>query len=132
MKYIIPTFEKIEWMPPTITLIQKLANQGNEVVYITLFPDTYFSGYRGDGSIRNLSLCGKNISLNDRHRYVKGISGILFRIDNMIKRVIATRLSKAIESEETDSSILWVVNEMTVLFAGTHFLNRQKIYIHYL
>lgn len=126
MKYIIPTFEKIEWMPPTITLIQKLANQGNEVVYITLFPDTYFSGYRGDGSIRNLSLCGKNISLNEKHRYVKGISGILFRIDNMIKRVIATRLSKAIESEETDSSILWVVNEMTVLFAGTHFLNRRR------
>ena len=55
MKIVMPTFERIEWMPPTITLIQKLSEMGHEVVYITIYPDNYLPSL-GLKNVRNVFL----------------------------------------------------------------------------
>ena len=125
MKIVIPTFERIEWMPPTITLIKKLAKMGFEVVYITLYPDDYFEA-ESYGTIRNVFLCRKSICLTEMIPYTKGISGLLYRIDKLIKRIIAAKLSAVLRKEMTDDAFLWVVNEMTVLLAGSSFLRNYR------
>ncbi len=38
----MPTFEKIKWMPPTITLINTLVDLGYDITYITIYPDEYY------------------------------------------------------------------------------------------
>ena len=126
MKIIIPTFEKIEWMPPTIYLLEQLADIGHHVVYITIYPDHYFDNRCTNGRIRNVSLYKKNLTLQNRFPYIKGFSGLLFRLDNMVKRLISTKLKRVIDAEMTDDSLLWIVNEMTVMLAGTRFYKGRE------
>lgn len=124
MKFIIPTFEKIEWMPPTITLFNKLVSMGHQIIYITIYPDNYFS----DDNIQNVCLYKKNISLQNKLPYIKGISGILWRIDTLFKKIISHRLNKKISELMDKNSFLWVVNEMTVMFAGASFLKNRDYF----
>ncbi len=124
MKIIIPTFEKIEWMPPTVTLINKLVSMGHEVIYITIYPDNFFDNKR----IINIPLCNKKLELQYRIKYIKGISRLLWKWDVFLKKIIAHRLKSVVNNLLDNNSILWVVNEMTVMFAGTSFL-RDKEYI---
>lgn len=125
MKIVMPTFERIEWMPPTITLIQKLSEMGHEVVYITIYPDNYLPSL-GLKNVRNVFLWPKEIWLTKKIPYIKGISGLCFRVDNLVKKIIARKLSKTIKKEKTEASLLWVVNEMTVILGGTSFLKHEK------
>lgn len=126
MKIVIPTFERIEWMPPTIYLLEQLADMGHEVVYITVYPDGFFRDRRTDGRIRNVSLWKKDLTLQTRLPYVKGVSGLLMRLDEQVKRLISTRLGKVIDREMSDDALLWVVNEMTVMLAGSQFLKGRE------
>lgn len=126
MKIIIPTFERIAWMPPTISMIESLAEMGHDIIYITVYPDSFFENNKYHERIRNVSLCFRNLTLQYRIPYVKYISGLLFRVDNLVKRLVALRLSRVLSSLIDESSLLWVVNEMTVLLAGTHFLQNRK------
>ncbi|MBQ4600637.1 MAG: hypothetical protein IJB17_03290 [Oscillospiraceae bacterium] len=126
MNIIMPTFERIEWMPPTIYLIETLADMGHNVTYITVYPDSFFEGRRSDGRIRNVSLWKKDISLQEKLPYVKGISGLLWRVDKLVKRLVCLRLKKTVDRLMTGDSLLWVVNEMTVMLGGTRFLKNRK------
>ena len=126
MKIIMPTFERIEWMPPTISLIETLADMGHEVVYITIYPDSFFDKRREDDRIRNVSLWKKDLSLQDRIPYIKGVSGVLFRFDKLVKKLVCRRLGRTIDSLMDENSLLWVVNEMTVLLGGAGFLRKRK------
>ncbi len=121
MKFVIPTFERMEWMPPTIAMFQKLVGMGHEIVYITIFPDRYFAAHPLK-KILNVALCNKEISLQKKLPYIRGISGILYRIDFKIRSLIAHRLRGAIQKEMDENSILWVVNEMTIMLGGRSFL----------
>ena len=126
MRIVAPTFEKIEWMPPTITLFRELASMGHEIVYITIYPDTYFAG---EEHIHNISLKKREINFEKKIKYIRGISGLLFRLDNLIKKSIAHRkLNRAVKKELREGDLLWVVNEMTVLLAGTHFLRGREYF----
>lgn len=122
----MPTFERIEWMPPTIYLIETLADMGHEVVYITVYPDSFFEGRRTDGRVRNVSLCGKDLTLQYRLPRIKGVSGLLWRFDKLVKRLVSIRLGKVIDSEMEKNALLWVVNEMTVMLAGSRFLKGRE------
>ena len=122
MRIIMPTFERIEWMPPTISLIEALADMGHEVVYITIYPDHFFDSRRTDGRIRNVSLWKKDLTLQYRLPYIRGVSGILLRVDNGVKKLVCKRLAKTIDGLMDENSLLWVVNEMTVMLAGSRFL----------
>jgi glycosyltransferase involved in cell wall biosynthesis len=122
----MPTFERIEWMPPTISLIETLADMGHEVVYITVYPDGFFEGRRQDNRIRNVSLWKKDLTLQDRIRYIRGISGALFRLDVAVKKLVCNRLGKVIKELLDENSLLWVVNEMTVMLAGSRFLKGKN------
>lgn len=124
MRFIIPTFEKIEWMPPTITLFNKLVSMGHQIVYITIYPDYYFT----DDKIQNVCLYKKNICLQSKLPYTKGVSGILWRIDTLIKKIISHRLNKKINELMDENSFLWVVNEMTVMYAGVSFLKNRDYF----
>lgn len=117
MKIIIPTFEKIEWMPPTITLFKKLVELGHEITYITIFPDSYFN----DERIHNVFLCKKEIELYSKIPHTKIISGVLYYTDIAIKKIISHRLKTVLERVLDNNSRLWIVNELTVLYAGTSF-----------
>lgn len=126
MNIIMPTFERIEWMPPTIYLIETLADMGHTVTYITVYPDNFFQGRRTDGRIRNVSLWKKDLSLQYRIPYVKGLSGLLWRLDKGVKKLVCTRLKKTVSKLMGEDCLLWVVNEMTVLLAGTRFLKGRE------
>lgn len=131
MRIIIPTFEKIEWMPPTITLFNELVNLGHEITYITIFPDEYYPNFNSK-KIKNISLCNKDITLLKHFRKIPLLSSICFRIDNLIKRIISKKLNHTINQLMDKKSILWVVNELTVMFAGSRFLkNRDFIFTIY-
>ena len=127
MRIIMPTFERIEWMPPTIDLLKRLNDMGHEVVCITIFPCDYLKKLQLK-NVRNKYLYKKEISLQRKIKYIKGISGVLFRIDTLIKRYFARRLSKIIKEELHKGGYLWVVNEMTVILAGCKFLKEIKHY----
>lgn len=126
MNIIMPTFERIEWMPPTIYLMETLADMGHTVTYITVYPDRFFAERRTDGRIRNVSLWEKDLSLQNRIPYIKGVSGLLWRVDKLVKRLVCARLKKTVDSLMTGDSLLWVVNEMTVMLGGTAFLKNRE------
>lgn len=125
MRIIIPTFERIEWMPPTISMIETLVEMGHEVIYITIYPDDFFAA-KGIPNIRNISLCKKNLEVQGLLPYTKGVSGLLFRVDNLVKRMVSFRLKGVVDALYDENSLLWVVNEMTVLLGGTSFLKGKK------
>ena len=125
MKIIIPTFERIEWMPPTISMIESLAEMGHDIVYITIYPDSFFENNKYRKQIKNVSLCSRDLTFQYRIPYIKFVSGALFRVDLLVKRLISRRLNQVISSLEDESSLLWVVNEMTVMLAGTRFLQNR-------
>lgn len=127
MRIIMPTFERIEWMPPTIDLLKRLNDMGHEVVCITIFPSDYLTKLQLK-NVRNKYLYKKEISLQRKIKYIKGISGLLFRMDTLIKRFFARRLSKLIKEELHKGGYLWVVNEMTVILSGCKFLKGIKNY----
>ncbi len=125
MRIIIPTFERIEWMPPTISMIESLSEMGHEVIYITIYPDDFFVSTEFL-NIQNISLCKKNLETQRRIPYTKGLSGLLFRFDNLVKQIVSRRLKKIINKVYNKDSILWIVNEMTVILGGTSFLRDKK------
>ncbi len=126
MRIIIPTFEEIKLMPPTITLFYILSEMGYEVVYLTIFPDEYESNFIGK-NIKNTSLVSKNYTLK-RWGYtgIPGVRGLLFRIDNVIKSLFAHRLSAWLSKNLKEDDLLWVVNEMTPILAGSSFAKKYK------
>lgn len=126
MKIIIPTFERIEWMPPTISMIEALAEMGHEVIYITIYPDSFFEKNKYRAQIKNVSLCARDMTLQYRIPYTKVLSGFLWRFDNFAKKVVSGRLNKVLSSLMDEGSLLWVVNEMTVLLGGKRFLRKRE------
>ena len=125
MRIIMPTFERIEWMPPTIDLLRKLDAMGHHVVCITLYPDEYLLSL-GLENVDNVALSPNERSLQNLIPYIKGVSGVLFRIDNVRKKLVGRKLKKAVAKELEQGGVLWVVNEMTAMVAGTSFLKNRK------
>lgn len=125
MRIIMPTLEPLEWMPPTINLIKKLSALGHEVVCITLFPSNYLENLNISG-VTNIALAKKDCTITNRIPYIRGISGIFYRIDKIIKSIIAHKLGKIVNRELSKGGFLWVVNEMTVMLAGTNFLKNKR------
>lgn len=123
----MPTFERLEWMPPTIDLIKRLDALHHEVICITVYPSKYLQSLNLK-NVRNIYLFGKEISLQNTVRYIRGVSGLLFRIDTFIKKVISKKLKRIVDRELVSGGKLWVVNEMTVLLAGTSFLRGKDYY----
>lgn len=125
MKIIIPAFERLEWMPPTIELLRKLNSNGIRVVYISIYPCEFGKTLNLE-YVEFISLVKQNLELLDKYRYVKYVSGILFRLDNLVKKIISIKLNKVIDKIISEEDILWVVNEMTVLLAGHSFIKDRK------
>lgn len=127
MRIIIPSFEEIKLMPPTITLFHILAKMGHEVVYITIFPDDYATNFQGE-NITNIPLISRNYTIRHNIRIpdIYGIRGIAFRIDNIIKSFFAHRLGHWLAKNLKKNDLLWVVNEMTPLLAGSSFTRKYK------
>lgn len=125
MNILMPTFEKIEWMPPTITLIKELTKMGHHVTYITIYPDDYYINF-DQKNVKNISIFKKNIELLKFGKNRRIVSGILARIDILIKKIISHRVGKVIEKNLTSEDVLWVVNELTVMYAGSAFLRKYK------
>lgn len=127
MRIIIPSFEEIKLMPPTITLFNALAALGHEVIYITIFPDDYALNFK-DKKIINIPLFKKNYTI--KHNFnvpnVYGIRGIIHRIDNFIKSICAHRLSNWLRQNVKCDDLLWIVNEMTPILAGSSFSKTFK------
>lgn len=124
----MPTFEKIKWMPPTITLINTLVDLGYDITYITIYPDEYYQNF-DQHHVKNISLCKKTFSLLDYCRDKKILSSIAYRIDVMIEKFLAHRLRNCLGNIVKPDDILWVVNEMTVMYAGCRFLKSFDKYI---
>ncbi len=127
MRIVMPTFERIEWMPPTIDLLRKLDAMGHEVVCITIFPSEYLAKLSLK-NVKNVYLHSREVSLQKKIKYRKGISGLLFRADILIKKLFARKLSKTIRRELAKGGYLWIVNEMTVMLSGSRFLKQFKHY----
>lgn len=125
MKIIIPTFERIEWMPPTITMLKELNKIGYEILVINLFPSKYLEELNLN-NVRQLSLASRERSLQKRIKYIKGVSGFLYRLDLIYKKIIARRLKSVLKSSYKQGDILWVVNEMTVILGGISWLKKYK------
>lgn len=127
MRIIIPSFEEIKLMPPTITLFHTLAEMGYEVIYVTIFPDEYASNF-SEENITNIPLVKKNFTI--KHNYhipdIFGIRGFVFRIDNIIKSYFAHKLKRWLKNNLKEDDLLWVVNEMTPILAGSSFTNKYK------
>ena len=121
----MPTFEKIEWMPPTITLINELARMGHSVKYITIYPDEYYKNFN-QNNVKNISLFHKNIELLKFGKNKRLICGVLARIDILIKKIISHKLKYVIARHMSVEDVLWVVNELTVMYAGSSFLKKYK------
>ena len=124
----MPTFEKIKWMPPTITLINTLVDLGYDITYITIYPDEYYQNF-DQHHVKNISLCKKTFSLLDYCRDKKILSSVAYRIDVMIEKFLAHRLTSCLNNIVKPDDILWVVNEMTVMYAGCKFLKSFDKYI---
>ena len=126
MLIIMPTFEEIKLMPPTIAMINCLVELGHEIIYITIFKDDYNSNFNLN-QVKNISLSNKKISLLSLFEGKKILGGMAFRIDNIIKKIIVHfKLKQVINKHSDKNSILWVVNEMTVLLGGIKFLKNKK------
>lgn len=127
MRIIIPSFEEIKLMPPTITLFHILAEMGHEVVYLTIFPDEYAPKFK-ESNITNIPLVKRNYTLryNFHIPNIYGIRGIAFRADNLIKSLFAHKLKKWLRKNFKDDDLLWVVNEMTPILAGSSFAKRYR------
>ncbi|MBQ7170768.1 MAG: glycosyltransferase [Clostridia bacterium] len=121
----MPSFEPLEWMPPTINLLKKLDAAGHEVVFITIFPCEYLKKMNLSRA-SNVSLCSRRISFQDKVKYTPVLSGFLYRVDTMIKKSIARRLRNVIDEELNKGGKLWIVNEMTVLLAGAHCIKNHE------
>lgn len=123
-RVIIPTFEEIKWMPPTITLINTLVELGYDVVYITIYPDEYYNNF-DKNHVSNVYIFSKNIEIL---KYVKNrlLASVAFRVDVLVKKMIShfvgLKINRILEKED----ILWVVNELTVMYAGARFLKKYK------
>ena len=121
-RIIIPTFEEIKWMPPTITLINTLVDLGYDVVYITIYPDEYYENF-DKSYVKNIAIFPKNVELL-KYSKSKLCSSVAYRIDVLLKKFIAhfvrETLSKVLEKDD----ILWIVNELTVIYAGSQFLKK--------
>lgn len=127
MRIIIPTFEEIKLMPPTITLFKVLAEMGYEVLYVTIFPDEYASNF-SNSKIANESLFKRSYTLNHNFKIpnVRGIRGMAYRIDNIIKSLCAHRLAVWLSMNLKNDDLLWVVNEMTPMLAGSSFTQKYN------
>jgi len=107
-------------------MIESLAEMGHDIVYLTVYPDTFFEKNKYRERIRNVSLCSRDLTLQYRIPYKKVISGLLLRLDWLVKKMVSLRLNRVISSLMDDDSLLWVVNEMTVLLGGTRFLKNRS------
>lgn len=127
MRIIIPSFEEIKLMPPTITLFHVLAEMGYEVIYLTIFPDEYAPNFKEE-NITNVSLADRNYTIKHNIRVpdVYGLRGIVFRIDNLIKSFFAHRLENWLAHNLRKDDLLWIVNEMTPILAGSSFTKKYK------
>lgn len=123
-RVVIPTFEVIKWMPPTITLINTLVDLGYDIVYITIYPDEYCENF-DKAHVANIAIFPKNIEIL---KYVKNrlLASIAFRIDVIVKKIISHFVGATINKILEKDDILWVVNELTVIYAGAHFLKKYK------
>lgn len=127
MRIIIPSFEEIKFMPPTITLFRVLAEMGHEVVYITVFPDEYAPNFQGE-NISNISLVKKDYTIkkNIRTPDIFGVRWLVYHTDILIKSYFARRLGQWLAKNLKKDDLLWVVNEMTPLLAGASFTKKYK------
>ncbi|SCH97422.1 glycosyltransferase [uncultured Bacteroides sp.] len=125
MRIIMPTFEEMKWMPPTISLIEQLAIMGHEVVYVTICPDEYYPHF-DQKRVKNVALYSKKISTIDAVPNIRLIKSVAFRIDNILKSVFGRRLDSWLEKNLAKDDLLWIVNEMTTLFGGSSFANKYK------
>ena len=123
-RIIMPTFEKIQWMPPTITLINTLVELGYDIAYITIYPDDYYKNFDTE-HVTNLYIFSKNIEIL---KYFKNriFRSMVFRIENFIKKFFAHFIGKKLNDVLKKDDILWVVNELTVIYAGGRFLRKYK------
>ena len=121
MKIIMPTFEEIKWMPPTITLINTLVKLGYDVNYITIYPDEFYENF-DKNHVTNTSLCKKRYSLLKYCENVRLLSSVAYRFDVLLKKLFAHRLKRYVNKIIKPYDILWVVNELTVMYAGCGFL----------
>lgn len=124
MNIIMPTFERIEWMPPTITLINELAKQGHNVTYITIYPDDYYKNF-DQCRVKNVFLF-KNMLLLKKHNNIKPLMGLASRGSLLAKKMISSKLKRILNSYVKEDDILWVVNELTVMYGGYNFLKKYK------
>lgn len=127
MRIIIPSFEEIKLMPPTINLFRILAEMGHEVVYITVFPDEYAPNFQGK-NISNISLAKKDYTIkkNIRTPDLFGVRWLVYRSDILIKSFFAHRLKHWLDHNLKKDDLLWVVNEMTPILAGSSFTKKYK------
>ncbi|MCC8036628.1 MAG: hypothetical protein LIP02_00600, partial [Bacteroidales bacterium] len=125
MRIIMPTFERIKWMPPTITLINLLAKMGYEIIYVTIYPDDYYPNFDCK-RITNKYLCKKERFFQQKLKYSHNLERIGFRLDNITKLFFGHRLSRWLKNNLRKEDILWIVNEMTPLFAGWRFSRKYK------
>ncbi|MBR5808986.1 MAG: hypothetical protein IKY39_02620, partial [Clostridia bacterium] len=123
-KIVIPTFEEIKWMPPTITLINELVELGYDVTYITIYPDEYYENFDKEHVI-NVAVCPKDLQVL-KHVKNRLLKSIAFRVDVLIKKIIAHFAGGVINKVLGKNDILWVVNELTVIYGGSHFLKKFK------
>lgn len=127
MRIIIPSFEEIKLMPPTITLFKILAEMGHEVYYITIFPDEFYENFN-NSNIINVPLYKKNFLISHKYNIpnIIGIRGIFYRIDVLLKKIFAKKLGKILNKLITDRDLLWIVNEMTPIIAGSSFIKKYE------
>lgn len=123
-RIIIPTFEEMKWMPPTITLINMLVELGYDILYITIYPDEYYDNF-DKAHVTNVSIFHKDIQIL-KYAKTRILKSIAFRIDVLIKKIIAHFTGNVINKTLKKDDILWVVNELTVIYGGAHFLKRYK------
>lgn len=125
MRIIMPSFEEIKLMPPTISLIDLLAMMGYDVAYITVYPDEYCSHF-DKNKVTNVALFSRKISLREAMPKQRLLQSIAFRIDNVLKSFFAHRLAKWLDRNMHKEDLLWVVNEMVPLLAGAKFSEKYK------
>lgn len=129
MHIIIPTFEKIKWMPPTVSLIKTLCELGHTVTYITIFKDDYYEHFDSE-KVKNVALYDYNdIDLVQKVKFSKIAMSCAYRIEILIRKILAKKVSKVIKNIIKEDDVLWIVNEMTVNYAKKSLINNFKNYI---
>lgn len=112
-------------MPPTISLIDELALMGYEIIYVTIYPDTYYHHF-DNSKVINKYLYGKKLSILDKVPNYRLLKSIAFRLDNLIKTIISRKLSAWLKDNYHEGDILWIVNEMTIFFAGANLFKKYN------